>query len=636
MAGDPWWSEDYEKNFYEAILVMILVILALLFEFIFHSATHWTEHSYSYGISKDHHIAEEHLHCQHKKLYRELAQRVGGEFMTLGFLAACIFVCNFSGLFDTLAARFTVNMSEGEATGAHSSGGSAGSAAANSSRLLAAMAGSHGSSAVALGPAGMRMPITGADWLHLAEEVHIRMFCGMLIYFCVMGAVVRSTVNQLIEYEELANRKLLREAQAAPENMMFDSALKKYLELHEYLIVHILGWHKSQPDRWEVVVDTLWEDSQGRRPSEDDLYQQTKEMLEKRLSVAHYLSFALEEGIASLVEVHETTWVTLIVIFGLFMLFHWLKLTLVYIGGGILLIGVICLACTVWHQKRQALRTEANVHRNHTQNIRNMTQVALENSLMTVVQQDRGYMMDINEFAFMRSLETILFIWCYSFASILINPQAWEGGELPFTLLEALLYAICTGVCITFLPSVVTHVFKQISLPPKLDDAHFEMLVRAIHEEDPACFDLMRAGLIEPEMRVSDVTSPARRLRIRSGRFKTEDSTCLDRQSRPQASVNVFGMPEPSDLQTSALQYESSSSLAAALADALRTPSGALLVTTFVREVARHTAQFQTPPEVTAAPAVSGVSRAGTSRACATEIGLGTETDSQHSGFKTI
>ena len=93
----------------------------------------------------------------------------------------------------------------------------------------------------------------------------------------------------------------------------------------------------------------------------------------------------------------------------------------------------------------------------------------------------------------MRALESSLFIWCYSFASIIFNVEGWEN-EFLVSLVEALLYLIFTFAAGNFLPEIVTHLLIQMSLPPNLDEHHVEILLRVLGDDDPALLDLARTG----------------------------------------------------------------------------------------------------------------------------------------------
>merc|ERR1712232_1464108 len=136
-GGQTWYKYDHEHAYVEMIILILLVCLALVFEVVWHRAVHNAEHSYRYGDLSDL-VANAHIHRighhgeKHLQLAKELANRTGGEFMTLGFLAFCVFVFNTCEGFDWLVTKF---------------------------------------------PSGhFHLPKTKDDWLHMVEFVHMQLF----------------------------------------------------------------------------------------------------------------------------------------------------------------------------------------------------------------------------------------------------------------------------------------------------------------------------------------------------------------------------------------------------------------------------------------------------------------------------
>lgn len=577
-GGAPWWVHSYEKNFYESCLFVILVCGAVFFELIFHNATHWTEHSYAYGSSRDHHHAAEDRHSRHKQLFHELALRIGSEFMTLGFLACCIFVLNITGVFNMVADSLTRDaiVEPWPEDPSASSGGSQGSAAACPRNLL-------------VGIGGMAMPQTGGDWLYLAEEVHIRMFFGMIIYFCIITSVVRATIRHVQELEELTNRKLLMDSKQTTAALTFDSQLRHYCELHEYFIKHTLRLQSLDELRFERILSVLWND--GEEPSdESDFADQTRERLEKELSVSQYLALSLERGVGHIVEVHMVTWFLLIIAFGVFMVLNLLGVEMIYIAPFILLFAAIALAAGLWHIKRKDKFIEKSVHDSHmrrTSTMESITGAKLAAGLEAVQRKtselsaqarkvmtnaDRGIM---SEFFILRSIEATLFIWCESFASILIDKWAWSEHFVE-NLIQCMFYTICTGVALTFLPKVVVLTLKHTALPPGFSTTHFDVLLRVLQNPDPAEYDLIRAGFASES--ASQSRSPSKRLHCSlSPRKSASKSLGPCPPEQPRAWTCPPGIPE---------------GLSAALGAVVDTPEGRVFLDGLAQEVARRTREM--------------------------------------------
>jgi len=125
----------------EACGTVMMLIMAIGFEKLFHHMHHKAEHAFVYGQTL---LSEHEKHeavsrgAFTKPLRLVLFARMGGEFMVLGFLASVIWVSNQQGLFDA-CAKITAS--------------------------------------------DMRLPTTGADYLHMMEEVHMQLFLAMILYF---------------------------------------------------------------------------------------------------------------------------------------------------------------------------------------------------------------------------------------------------------------------------------------------------------------------------------------------------------------------------------------------------------------------------------------------------------------------
>lgn len=106
--GTDWYTSAYEEDFMQALTLIVLVVLALAFDHVWHLVVHSQMHSYKYGqlmAAASVHPTQQHHHAKHKHrvLKFELVSRAGTEFMTLGFLAFSIFTFNILGGFEALA-----------------------------------------------------------------------------------------------------------------------------------------------------------------------------------------------------------------------------------------------------------------------------------------------------------------------------------------------------------------------------------------------------------------------------------------------------------------------------------------------------------------------------------------------------
>jgi hypothetical protein len=481
MAGAPWYEFEHERNFYEAIFVVLLVCLALVFEVVSHRLQHGVEHSYSYGASRDRHQEEEDRKVPHKQLYKELTERVQGEFMTLGFLACLIFFGNSYGFFDALAEHLTPEAARRLAASA-----SEGSAHGSASSGSAASGHSSGHTFVK-GPFDLAMPHNGGQWLHLAEEVHIRLFFGMLIYQVVIFAIVRAGVHQVQMWSEVTNRKM--QCQKGFE-LVNDSQLRDYVELQQFFVSQLTRWRSSQRSRWEQLERQIWLEDPEPEPEEGYSMAATLGKLEEVLSLSHYLSYCIEEGIVDLIEVHHLTWAVLLALFLLCLPLHALLLVTMDMVAGIMLpVCILGLFLVGWQMnmgnqhKLEDLESGRNSSKSEGEAVARVASSAWNGQPI------------LGQAIFLRIVEVLLFLWSYSFSSILLDQHGWRAFPLR-TVVELLIYVFCTGVALMFLPRLLVHLLTQTSMPRYLSQRHFESLCRVLREADPAICDMLRCGQI--------------------------------------------------------------------------------------------------------------------------------------------
>jgi len=211
-GSDKWYSNDYEFNYFEALLVIIYVIVAIIFEEVWHYVNHLGTETYSYGhyhedraLEKDSIERDSHGNIKHRKLYKELISRMGGEFMTLGLLAFLIFVLNQTGGFNSIAKSI-----EGKSAD------------------------------------GFAHPEIAIDLFHLAEVVHIQLFLTMFLYFILILCLVRGSIRKMKKWEKLRfrHRTRRRNSQGSDQRELAagDIELEKHLSYRECVIMHMLEW----------------------------------------------------------------------------------------------------------------------------------------------------------------------------------------------------------------------------------------------------------------------------------------------------------------------------------------------------------------------------------------------------------
>mmetsp|Transcript_15781 Transcript_15781/g.43124 ORF Transcript_15781/g.43124 Transcript_15781/m.43124 type:complete len:620 (-) Transcript_15781:157-2016(-) len=330
-----WHVEPYEYMFSEVIVLIHLVILAVIFELIYHGVLHKVEHTYRFGAKHEHHAHEpglcfhvsqglfhnpacgpgkiktrekpkmEHSHehghgheedhghgshhdLDHAQLWKLLVTRAGGEFMILGWLAFAIFLFHRCHGFDALQ---------------------------------------HGPASDAF-----RMPDSSDAWLHLTEDTHMRLFLGMVIYFISLGVTLRTYVARISMYEDIQRHLFLgTEPELIDETMLrtgmwnclscapssravcrrwkphnASAVLEEYILIREFFVGEIVGWRQNRPDVFEAVRDILClPDACGA--------EQVAAELRRRLALSTYMALIIEEALHDMVQMPTRTWMCVIV-----------------------------------------------------------------------------------------------------------------------------------------------------------------------------------------------------------------------------------------------------------------------------------------------------------------------------------
>jgi len=327
-----WHKEISEYLFTECLINVILVSLAIVFETIYHKTLHVAEHSFAFGENMahglghlghslcsmqgllhnpnagkhhmkkahkktmgDHHHRHHHHHA-HAKLWMQLSNRAGGEFMVLGFLAFVVYLFHKAGGFDEL-------------------------------------------------PKGHKddeflIPDSETAWLHMVEDVHMKLFCAMVLYFVsssttIHGCVHRMKTLQLVQAADFQQRKgrkpmlkrsqTFRGLQAGMWNWMVpgvssgskflncgrvydpDWMVTEYKLLRAFFIDEIMVWKVSRPDGFGDVCEAL----HIEEPFKEE---QVRQKLEAEFAFSTYWALIVEEALSDMIQMPTRTW--LVFIFG--------------------------------------------------------------------------------------------------------------------------------------------------------------------------------------------------------------------------------------------------------------------------------------------------------------------------------
>lgn len=441
-AGDPWFKYEYEENFVEAGILIVLVTLALLFETSWRSVTDKAKASYRYGMIHDdafgtpHALKKDgHGNIRHHVLLAELTTRAGAEFMILGFLAFLVFLFNQLSGFSMLL------------------------------QLLPTKEEWH-------------MPRDSYDWLHTVERVHMQLFVGMVLYFILMFQIINGSTHKIKEWENARLRQMRNTTRDTPHSHRTwgpDPQLDTYNNLREYFLLKIPAWKKKRPALFKQVLELF-----GVDKANADTLSQLPEIINNRFAFAAYLSLNVESGVLDSIEVQPLTWFcvmgALAGLAGANRMLNWTLTNLSYGLLGFVFSVLFGMRCLVGYRLGKIAK-KMRAHRDAKEGGIDGDPVAAVDdspvrysSYMMRRKREKKPALKIfqrlnMEICVMRLLQTVMILSSYAFASRLGNINGWRT-QPAYLALVCLLLGVAFGMLGYFLPVQVPNFLCLMALPP--------------------------------------------------------------------------------------------------------------------------------------------------------------------------
>lgn len=438
---ETWYAHAYERSYVEVLLLIFLALLSLVFEILWHQYLHRSERSYSFGHlhelvdgSNVHGPVRTFNHdLKHVQLPKELVHRAASEFMTLGFLAFCIFSFNSCGGFEWMVEQFP-------------------------SRT-------------------MHLPKVEEDWLHMAEIVFINMFFGMCTYFIVLTRIVHGCVRKLKLWEQLKLRSKwhfgLKSKMGAARGMRqvecLDAELAEYIHWRQYFVMKMGDLLQKRPDMFKEVLAKIGIQpiSPGRAaasPDKDGVVAQFQEHLDRDFSFSAYLAFSVEDGILDSIHIHPVTWSVLMLLFLSFaFLDRFLHLALSRLVPFFLAtVFVLMILMKSWvTRKRNSIGREAS----------GILRVP------SCISTSAGMMKELHtkhntELCLLRCMQVTLFLMSYVFARTVLDIHLWNTRPLE-ALLYTSLFSLFFALLVHTLPEAVPLLLGIMAMPPYVDQTNF-------------------------------------------------------------------------------------------------------------------------------------------------------------------
>lgn len=416
-GGAPWYCEDWENDHLEATSAAVMLILAIAFEHIYHELFHKAEHSFVYGqsmLSEDEKEAHVNSADFSKPLRLVLLERMGGEFMVLGFLAFSIWTLNQQNLFSAIADA---------------------------------------------GITDPRLPSTGSDFLHIMEAVHMQLFVAMILYFALCFKVVLGADQRIREFEKCRSDWVAQLMAGTGTNYETDApALRafKYGRGHflDGAVKEILNWQETQQHTFKEVMHSMKVEKACGTVQLEDL----KKVFTDRFSFASYLVFSLCSTTMYTINMSQKTMFGIIFIKAMLAVLHrW-----AHVPNKVLspVFGGMCLLFLLWVSYTTAIFKKSLAHK-EVQPIPGLSW--LPGVVGRVSRSaDPGRLM-------LSTLQVLLFFLCHAWAGYVIRKSYWdavfqEGNAADIVI--GLAYIVALTALAVILPRIIPDFSTVMALPP--------------------------------------------------------------------------------------------------------------------------------------------------------------------------
>jgi hypothetical protein len=489
-SGENWWCDkstcyDEDLACIEAIIIIVLVVLAVLFDTAHHHLEHFADGSYWYGKLQSSSVAPESGRGdagysrpfpkaikQRTPLFKHWVDRMSKEFMVLGFLAFVVFVFREAGFFEWLVNVFP---------------------ASNYSHI--------------------HLPKTPEDWLHMVENVHMKLFLGMIVYFLLILKVVEGCSKHVQFWEEMRILRRSQSCRAASQagdfgerstsDVLGHTRLRRYGRWRLYFIKSVMTWRETRPRLYEETLKHL-----GTWSCDTPTQRRLHCTLDEVFPFSAYLAYSVRTCCKDTVDVHCITWAAVILLFSIFALIHrYAKLILLHFMPFFIVCAFLLLYCVsrlvrVFRQHVEMAGSKAvhTVAAMEDAERRTSASISFDLELGTdASDQGTGTSTSLDkqkstsegfherhatELWVFRTLQICLFVLSYSCAHTIGDANDWRNRP------EQVL-AVSSGFITLFLvlgnllPKYVPNFAALMAMPPYCDQSNVQTFFEVIDEYHP-------------------------------------------------------------------------------------------------------------------------------------------------------
>jgi len=305
---------------------------------------------------------------------------------------------------------------------------------------------------------GWHYPRTKAEWLHMAEGVHMQLFIGMILYFLLMRVVTVGTVRKLQYWEHCTMNASLQDTLGnLPASEGSDTFAHNLWR--RFFLVKMVRLQYRYPGMFDALIDEL-----GMDASSHDFSSRFHAYLDKHFPFTTYITVNVERGVRDTIQVHWTSWALLLTALSI--------LAIVHRYGRIAIMSVIpVIVFIVW----MCMLTMRLIVRLTMRRFSELVDEAEDfRPRSSPNQHKRLRERHATDLIMLRVLQAVFFLISYSFSRTVMDFHDWAKRPLETLVYTALFSALFISLARN-LPKSIPLFLGMMALPPSVDHSKFKV-----------------------------------------------------------------------------------------------------------------------------------------------------------------
>jgi len=427
--GNKWWRYRYEHSFVEALLMIFISILMLLYVRLFNCLRHEV-------------YVKSNMRATAGTLYTLWLEFASLQMLACLVVFLTIWLMDHLHMFDLLAMHF------------------------------------HGGEA-------MRLPHAGLQYRQLAFDICTCVIMALLFYFILMFSVVHSAMNKMRKWalsdaKDKESRDVEKESEVASGSRALDAiradsfarSADEFKQRKNYFL-SVIGTHPSQRKILEKLKTPREEQTGAGLDEHQIMY---------RFPFWKYLRANVRATLDSLLELKTGLWLGVIGTFVvLLFLHHFLHIGYIRVMAFFLVVQCAALGLSAFLVRRVNSVVETEVKEEDDSPSQASRQPTSPTRADTMVRQKSMNVAWFIKTAVLYMLQYTLFFLCYGVARSICQPWMWK---LHFWLVLGItmISAVLTVIFVLFVSPLMTSFAASMAMPPYLDNENMAKMVEVIDD----------------------------------------------------------------------------------------------------------------------------------------------------------